>query len=306
MSTGWVLFPGPSSHRSGLFDNITAFAAFRKGHLMILGKLTAGALLSSLFLTLIGCASAVDMQDLQARVDANSMQIKKLARPAGGGSQDNGQLADIENRLDQQKARIATLRGRLDVIDHRLDQLMERIDQQDSKIKSLGTAPVASASPSTQGLAPTVPPPAPSPVPGAGTPPPVSSSSSGAALSAVPLYRQAMNDYQQGHYDLSKKEFAQVVSQFPNSHLASSAEFWVGQSDFNMKNYDQAIIGFKTVIQKYPDSPKRAVAYFKMARAYEYLGKKKLAIHNYRRVLELFPLDRQLDELAKRRLSRLE
>ena len=33
---------------------------------------------------------------------------------------------------------------------------------------------------------------------------------------------------------------------------------------------------------------------------------RKDAIHSYRRVLELFPLERQLDELAKRRLSRLE
>lgn len=73
-----------------------------------------------------------------------------------------------------------------------------------------------------------------------------------------------------------------------------------------MKHYDKAVSSFLQVIKNYPDSPKRAVAYFKLGRSYESLGKKKDAIHSYRRVLELFPLERQLDELAKRRLSRLE
>lgn len=272
---------------------------------MILGKLTSGVLLSSLFFTLIGCASTLDMEDLQARVDANTMQIKKLSHPVSGGgvSQSDAQMADIENRLDQQKARIATLRGRLDVIDHRLDQLMERIDQQDSKTKTMGTAPLPAPSVPTSGV-PLSAPPQQGAISSPGTALPLSPVEAG--LSPEAVYRQAMNDYQQGHYDLSKKEFSQVTAQFPTSHLSSSAAFWVGQSDFNMKNYDQSVIEFRTVIQKYPESPKRAVAYFKMARAYELLGKKKLAIHNYRRVLELFPLDRQLDELAKRRLSRLE
>ncbi|MHB1604912.1 MAG: tetratricopeptide repeat protein [Leptospirales bacterium] len=272
---------------------------------MVFGKLTSGVLLSSLFLTLVGCASAVDMEDLQARVDSNTLQLKKLSQQSASGavSQSNGQMADIENRLDQQKARMATLRGRLDVIDHRLDQLMERIDQEDAKIKGMGTSPVASSSVPTPGTPTSPPAPGSSSVAESGVPP---SSPAESVVTAETVYRQAMNDYQQGHYDLAKKEFSQVTSQFPTSHLSSSAAFWVGQSDFNLKNYDQSVIEFKNVIKKYPDSPKRAVAYFKMARAYELLGKKKFAIHNYRRVLELFPLDRQLDELAKRRLSRLE
>lgn len=269
---------------------------------MILGKTSAGILICSFTLALMGCASSVDMADLKAQVDQNTMKIQKMGQISSGstGSQVNEQLADIETRLDQQKARIATLRGRLDVIDHRLDQLMEKIDTQDAQLKALNQAnvpkPVPPATPGTTVPGNVVTPPAPVPVP----------APSANVQSPEILYRQAMNDYQKGHYDLSKKEFGEVVSQFPDSHLSSSAQFWVGQSDFNMKNFTDAIDSYSRVITKYQDSPKRAIAYFKMARAYELLGKKKEAIHNYRRVLELFPLDRQLDELAKRRLSRLE
>ncbi|MCL4461765.1 MAG: tetratricopeptide repeat protein [Nitrospirae bacterium] len=276
---------------------------------MIPGKTSLGLLAGLFSLSLMGCASTMDMEDLQARVDANTAQIKTLKHQGGGSgsvSQDSVRLADIENRLDQQKARLATLRGRLDVIDHRLDTLMEKIDEQNARIKSMTplTAtisppgnPPAKVSPPLSGTAVV-------PTPSASPPPPATPTV--LQPSANVLYRQAMNDYQTGHYQLSKKEFAQVVTLYPQSHLASSAEFWVGQSDFNMKHYDEAASSFLHVIKNYPSSPKRAVAYFKLGRSYESLGKKKEAIHSYRRVLELFPLERQLDELAKRRLSRLE
>lgn len=280
----------------------------RKDVSMFLGKTSLGILAGMFSLSMLGCASTMDMADLQARVDANTAAINKMKQQSGTGSvsKDSVRLADIENRLDQQKARLSTLRGRLDVIDHRLDQMMEKIDEQNARIKSLGTSapPLASTSPGSQSQVPIAPPVVATPVAPAPSAPSVSPASSAPPVDV--LYRQAMNDYQTGHYQLSRKEFAQVVSIYPHSHLASSAEFWVGQSDFNMKHYDGAVSSFMRVIKDYPDSPKRAVAYFKLGRAYESLGKKKEAIHSYRRVLELFPLERQLDELAKRRLSMLE
>lgn len=293
-----------SSRRYGLSGNTSngtpsTLSSSGKGESMILGKASAGILICSVTLALVGCASSADVADLKAQVDQNTLNIQKMGSGSAGGTSShvNDQLADIETRLDQQKARLATLRGRLDVIDHRLDQLMEKIDTQDAQIKALNHASAsapAPASPAPPASGNVIAPPVPAPPPSA------------SVQSPEILYRQAMNDYQKGHFDLSKKEFGDVVSQFPDSHLASSAQFWVGQSDFNMKNFSNAIDSYNRVITKYQDSPKRAIAYFKMARAYELLGKKKEAIHNYRRVLELFPLDRQLDELAKRRLSRLE
>ena len=279
----------------------------RKDVSMLQGKISLGFFAGLFSLSLMGCASTMDMEDLQARVDANTAQIKQLKHQGGSGtvSQDSVRLADIENRLDQQKARLANLRGRLDVIDHRLDTMMEKIDEQNARIKAMSQA--TPGSPTGNPAAKTATP----PIVTAIVPPPTPAGTSSSAPSSLQpsadiLYRQAMNDYQTGHYQLSKKEFGQVVTLYPQSHLASSAEFWVGQSEFNMKHYDKAVSSFLQVIKNYPDSPKRAVAYFKLGRSYENLGKKKDAIHSYRRVLELFPLERQLDELAKRRLSRLE
>lgn len=234
---------------------------------------------------LAGCATSVDMSDLSARVDNDESRIHKLQSQVGssGGDQLNSQIADMESRLDRQKARLEALRGRLDTIDHRIDQIRGQI----------ASAPT----------------PQPAPVPGAGTPP-LSSSPvvpPGAAMeNAKSIYSQAMRDYQSGHFSLSRQEFSEVISQYPASYLAGSAQFWVGQSLFYAKNYKESIDAYTLLIQKYPESGKKADAFYKRAMAYELMGNKSQAIHYYKRILDVFPGERDLDEKAKRRIKKLE
>jgi tol-pal system protein YbgF len=194
------------------------------------------------------------------------------------------------------------LRDKVSRINHRLDQLMNQIETQNAMLKSLSPAGGATNPPKSS-------PPPQSSSPAASpsvTPPVVAPVLQKPQGSPDALYRQAMSDYQQGHYDIAVKEFKSVVDQFPDSHLASSAVFWEAQSHFNMKQYHRALALYDAVIHKYTDSPKKATSYFKKGQIYERLNDRKQAIHNYRRVLELFPLEQQLDDLAKRRLSRLD
>lgn len=111
-----------------------------------------------------------------------------------------------------------------------------------------------------------------------------------------------MADYQRGHYARAKQEFGQVVSKFSDSPIASSAEFWIGQANFIMKDYPAAIDAYHIVIAKYPNSPKCSVSYFKTGEAYELMHNRKLAVRNYLQVLRLFPRERLLVDLVKRKL----
>ena len=95
-------------------------------------------------------------------------------------------------------------------------------------------------------------------------------------LSPDSLYRQAWNDYLKMHFDLSEKEFGQVVSQYPDSHLASSSQFWVGQSEYKMNQISSAIHSYRLFIKKYPDSSKQAIAYFMLGMSFERIGNKKI------------------------------
>ena len=265
------------------------------GTLRVLG----GAAISlSLLLGLASCASPSDVSDLRAQMDTLSTKVSKIERQAGGGAGVSGgtQLADLETRLDNQKLRIARLRDRLERMNHRLDQLMNRIESQ-------SPAPVAKPTPS------------PAPSASAGGAP---SSPSPAAVASAPaapqkttespdmIYHQAYADYQAGHYDIAISEFGRLVKEYPDSHLASSAVFWEAQSHYNLKHYKRALALYDAVIHKYVDSPKKATSYYKKGQVYEKLGNKKAAVKSYKRVLELFPLEQQLDDLSKRRLSRLD
>lgn len=267
-----------------------------KQHSALLG---AGRMVC-LGLVLSGCAQASDVSDLRSQVDALTARVDKISHGAGApGDQGGSQLADMESRLDNQKLRIARLRDRVSRTDHRLDQLMNQIESQNASMKAAAAAP------------PALPPP---PAVSSIAAPPKTSAPPAPVLAPAPLpqttpdalYRQAMADYQQSHFDIAIKEFEAVVAQFPDSHLDSSAVFWQAQAHFNLKHYHRALALYDAVIHKYAESPKKATSYFKKGQVYERLDNRKLAIHNYRRVLELFPLEQQLDDLAKRRLSRLD
>lgn len=235
---------------------------------------------------LAGCATSVDMSDLRARVDNDEARMHKLQSKVGSSGEDqlNSQVADMEARLDRQKASIESIRGRLDTIDHRIDQLR-------GQISSAPTAPPASP---PAGGTPAI---APSPVvPQNGLP----------TENAKSIYSQAMRDYQSGHFSLSKKEFSEVISLYPSSYLAGSAQFWVGQSLFYARNYKDSIDAYNLLIKKYPESGKKADAFYKRAMAYELLGDRTQAIHYYKRILDVFPGEQDLDEKAKRRIKKLE
>ena len=261
-----------------------------------LRDLVGAALCLSVLLGLSACASPSDVSDLRAQMDTLSTKVSKIERQEGGGAGVSGgtQLADLETRLDNQKLRIARLRDRLERMNHRLDQLMNRIEAQ-------APATVAKPTPS----------PAPSAAAGASSPPPAAVASAPAAPQKTTespdmIYHQAYADYQAGHYDIAISEFDRLVKEYPDSHLASSAVFWEAQSHYNLKHYKRALALYDAVIHKYVDSPKKATSYYKKGQVYEKLGNKKAAVKSYKRVLELFPLEQQLDDLSKRRLSRLD
>ncbi len=258
--------------------------------------LAGGALVLSLALGLSSCASPSDVSDLRAQMDTLTTKLSKVERQAGGGAGVAGgsQLADLETRLDNQKLRIARLRDRVERMNHRLDQLMNRIEAQ-APAGGKPSAPTAPAATSASAATPS-----PATTGTAGVPP------QGSTESPDMIYHQAYADYQAGHFDIAISEFDRLVKEYPDSHLASSAVFWEAQSHYNLKHYKRALALYDAVIHKYVDSPKKATSYYKKGQVYEKLGNKKAAVKSYKRVLELFPLEQQLDDLSKRRLSRLD
>jgi tol-pal system protein YbgF len=125
-------------------------------------------------------------------------------------------------------------------------------------------APVAppssgpSAGQPTAPVAPSVPPSAPAPA----RPP------QQALLPPEDVYRNALNDYTKGNYDLAIVGFRTYIQNYPKTSLIPNAQYWLGESYYSQKNYAQAVEEFDIVIRDYPDNPKVPSALFKQGDAY--------------------------------------
>jgi tol-pal system protein YbgF len=86
------------------------------------------------------------------------------------------------------------------------------------------------------------------------------------------VYRNALDDYTKGNYDLAIAGFRSYMQNYPRSSLVANAQYWLGESYYSQRNYVQATQEFDAVIRDFPDSPKVPSALFKQGDAYLQLG----------------------------------
>lgn len=166
-------------------------------------------------------------------------------------------------------------------------------------------APLVPPVPATQALAQGVTAPSPaarmaeSPPPQTPAPQPMT-----IVQSADELYRNALNDYAKGHYELAINGFRSQIEIYPDSSLVPNARYWLGESYYSQKNYDQAIKELALLIKQYPNNPKVASAMLKQGFAYLEMGDKSRARTVLGNLLKQFPKSLEAKS-AKERLSKV-
>src|SRR2546425_5233781 len=131
--------------------------------------------------------------------------------------------------------------------------------------------------------------------PGPGAPAPGADSSSGGAAgggapsSADVLYSNGLRDITGGRYDLARQEFQDYLKYYPDTDLASNAQFYLGEIFFAQKQYREALGEYDKVLQNYPKSFKLAPARLKRGEALLELGQKAAAIREFREVARRYP-----------------
>lgn len=122
--------------------------------------------------------------------------------------------------------------------------------------------------------------------------------------SADELYRNALNDYAKGEYDLAISGFRNHLEIYPNSSLAPNARYWLGESYYSRKAYDQAIREFALLVKQHPDNPKVASAMLKQGLAYLEIGDKSKARTVLDNLLKQYPKSQEARR-AKERLGQV-
>jgi tol-pal system protein YbgF len=268
---------------------------------LLAGVLAAGA----------GCADvsgeALQQDVAQIRQDLNSLTLN-VHRSRGDTEAVVGQ---IDRRTREQTAegnkRLAALTSRLDALSAEVARVSARVDELAQRVDSVSR-------PGPSGGAAPVPPPARA---GGGAPPVAAvPRPSGAGATAEESYQAAYLDFSKGLYPLAVSGFRDFVRRFPDSALADSAQYWIGEAYFSMaratasqpekarENLEQAVQEFRKVVVAYPRGSKVPTALYKEALALVELKQTALAQQRLQYLVEHFPQSEEAP-LAKERLASL-
>jgi tol-pal system protein YbgF len=103
------------------------------------------------------------------------------------------------------------------------------------------------------------------------------------------FYDRVMEEFQHKDYEAALAGFRLFLELHGQNPLASSALYWLGESEYRLGRLQDAVLTFERVITRYPHSQKVASATLKKAMAYETLRMRNEARILFERVVVQFP-----------------
>jgi tol-pal system protein YbgF len=200
-------------------------------------------------------------------------------------------LVDLFNQVEQIRSDIARLRGQVEVLTYELEQAQKRqrdlyVDL-DTRVRKLetGAPPAADAAlPGTASAAAGNVPPGAAPPP-LGAAPPVRSD----PAAEQRAYDAALDQFKRGDYPGAIANFSAFVKNYPQSALAPSAQYWVGNAQYARKDYRGSITSQRALVAAYPTSPKAPDALLNVASAQSDLNDNLAARRTLEELIAKYP-----------------
>ena len=115
-------------------------------------------------------------------------------------------------------------------------------------------------------------------------------------------YQAALDQFKLGNYALAVAAMQGFLVTYPNSALASNAQYWVGMAYSGQRDYKNAIAAQRKLLATWPESQKAPDALLSIASAQETMGDRKLAQKTLEEVIAKYP-DSSAASSAKQRLA---
>jgi tol-pal system protein YbgF len=251
-------------------------------------------------------------QSLRSAVDSNNASLRTLVQQtqdsvnALSGRMDQLQknvgeaTGNSEAKIDGMASQTQGISDNIQDVQARVGKLAQQMNDMQSSLQSIdgrlaGGAVPSSAPAGGAGMPPSsynAPPaggggtvPTSAPAAGAGG----GSASSLPGVAADTLYQNALRDFTTGKYDMSSQEFGDYVKNYPNTDLASNAQFYIGEISYQQGNYKDAIAQYNLVLNNYPQSYKLSASMLKKGLAELELGMKATGIRDLKEVSRRFP-----------------
>jgi tol-pal system protein YbgF len=224
--------------------------------------------------------------DDEARQQVNDLRIRTNER---FDNQSKAQL-ELANQIEQLKAEVARLRGQVETLTYELETTKKRqqdfyIDL-DGRVRRFETAATQKAADEAA-------------APAAEAPPPAPAKKSDPAEEAR-VYEAALNQFKAGKYKESATAFEAFVKAYPDSDLAPSAQYWLGNSHYGQRECKKAIEAQKVVVARWGTHPKAADAMLNMATCQQELGDAKTAKQTLEQLVARYPGTPAADTAGKR------
>lgn len=219
------------------------------------------ALLASLsYQSLAEDAAAKPVPPLQSQVDAIELRLGKLESQL----QNQGMLS-LLNEVESLKQDVAKLKGQIEVNTYQLESLGKRqtdlyqdLDHRLTELASKTTARPTDAGPETtakEGSAAA----------------PASGAEAADPLAESRQYEAALNKFRAANYVGSIAGFKEFLKAYPDSTLASNAQYWIGYAYYSMHDYKTAQAQQKKFLIEFPQSSKAPDALLNIALCQEAL-----------------------------------
>jgi tol-pal system protein YbgF len=136
--------------------------------------------------------------------------------------------------------------------------------------------------------------------------PPSAAPSSAAATESDEsrAYESAYSQFKNGRYQEAIASFNKFLKTYPNSSLAPSAHYWIGNSYYAVRDFKNAISAQEKLIGAFPESSKAPDAMLNIASSQQEMNKKPAARKTLETIIRKYPGSDAADK-AKKRLANL-
>src|SRR5512139_287281 len=199
--------------------------------------------LAAALLAYAASASAIFSDD-EARKSVADLkkQVERLEAQAA----DRRAVQELAGSLDQMRQDIARLRGQIQELSYKIENLDKRqkdlyVDL-DTRMRKLEAVEKEKEK------------------------------ASQAAAAEQQAYDAVLNQFKAGNYGASIQGFQAFLQQYPQSKLAPSAQYWIGNAYYAMRDYKSSVAAQQKVIDTWPSDPKAADAMLNLASSQAELG----------------------------------
>jgi tol-pal system protein YbgF len=213
------------------------------------------------------------VRELQRNFDEKTAVMRTLIEQSSGQmSQLTSDLSSLQQsiqttvgssgqRLESVGLQVQGIQSSIDDLRARLDNLSQQVSKMESSSQNISSSIFSGSTD-----------------PGMGTPP-----------APDVLYNTALRDYTSGNYPLALQEFLEYLRYYPNTALASNAQFYIGDIYYQQGQFEKAVQEYDKAIEQYPDGNKTAAAQLKKGFALINLNLRTQGMQELDAVVKNFP-----------------